>query len=62
MLQIICNTLYNAVYCKYVFVKNKRRPQCRCIALRPGLKSLMFNILSFSNPVTCLSEIFGIRK
>ena len=26
--------------------KNKCRPQCRCIALRPGLNSWMFNILS----------------
>ena len=50
------------LYCKYVFVKNKCMPQCRCIALRPGLNSSMFNILSFSNPVICLDEMFEIRK
>ena len=34
-----------------MFFKHKRRPQCPCIALRPGLNSWMFKIYLFSNPI-----------
>ena len=57
------NTPDHVLYCEYVwFLKNKRRPHCRCIALRQGLNSWMFNILSFSNTVTCLDEILEIKR
>ena len=45
-----------------MLLKNKRRPQCLCITLRPGLSSWMFNISLFQALWPVLTRFLRTQK